>query len=118
MQYYWGAVPWKPTNDEEGPPLRESASKVVSLGSARRRIQPPSYLRGEELRIFSDTVGSYPPPHFVESDKLLLSVYCTAVHLAGLYADHGSNEVARRMHHQTARLVAVLANRLRLGSRL
>jgi hypothetical protein len=95
---------------------RNSKSNVVSL-SARKRIHPAPDLTAEELRIFRDVVGSCAPSHFAESDKPLVTMYCTAVHLSGLYATHDESGVARKMRLQTARLVSILANRLRLVSR-
>jgi hypothetical protein len=53
----------------------------------------------------------------VESDKPLLIEYCAAVHLLRLYAEHSDNGVSRKMRLETAKLVCILANRLRLGER-
>src|SRR5262245_40865606 len=95
---------------------QEGHSNVVPFGSARKGIQPPSDLAPEELRIFSEVVRSHAPSHFDERDKPLLTVYCAAVHLSALYAEHRGNEAARRMCRQAAKLAAMLADRLRLGS--
>ena len=91
-----------------------SEVRVVEFKGARRRIEPPSDLSADELLIFKDVVGSCAPSHFVESDKPLLTVYCAAVHLSRLYGEYGGNGVAQKMRLQTAKLVAMLAKRLRL----
>ena len=93
---------------------------VVSIQTARKRIRPPSDLNTEEARIFEHVVGSCAPSHFHESDEPLLTAYCTAVHLSRLYAEHAKhagNDVVHKMFLHTAKLVAILTNRLRLGSR-
>jgi hypothetical protein len=90
-------------------------SNVVPFRSGQRRIQPPSDLTSEELRIFSNVIRNYAPTHFAERDKPLLIAYCGAVNLAALYARHANDDVARRMSRQVSKLVAVLAERLRLG---
>jgi hypothetical protein len=46
-------------------------------------------------------------------------MYCTALLLSRLYAErakHDSNDVVHKMYLQAAKMVAILANRLRLGS--
>jgi hypothetical protein len=98
--------------EDEGHRLK---SNVLPFRSAHKRIQPPSDLTAEELRIFSNVIRSYAPSHFAERDKPLLIAYCGAVNLAALYARHANDDVARRMSRQVAKLVAVLAERLRLG---
>ena len=97
-------------------PHSDSEVSVISFKSARKRIQPAPDMTVEELRIFKDVVGSYAPSHFAESDKPLLTVYCAAVHLSRLYDEHDGNVTARRMRLETAKLVAMLANRLRLSA--
>ena len=57
-------------------------SNVVLIETAQKRIGPPSDLNSEEVRIFESIVGSCAPSHFIESDKPLLTAYCTAVHLS------------------------------------
>jgi hypothetical protein len=96
---------------------RNSNSNIISFLGARKRIQPSSDLTAEELGIFRDVVESRAPSHFAESDKPLFAAYCTAVHLSRLYAERNDNDVARKMRLQTAKLAAILANRLRLASR-
>jgi hypothetical protein len=99
--------------EDEGHQLK---SNVVQFRSAQKRVQPPSDLTAEELQIFSNVIRSYAPSHFAERDTPLLIAYCGAVNLAALYARHANDDVARRMSRQVAKLVAVLADRLRLGS--
>ena len=91
-----------------------SEVRVVAFEGVRRRIEPPPDLTADELHIFKDVVGSCAPSHFVEGDRPLLTVYCAALHLSRLYGEHGGNGVAQKMRPQTAKLVAILANRLRL----
>ena len=98
------------------PGHRSSESNVVPFISARNYIEPPSDLAPEELRIFKEVVERFAPAHFTESDKPLVTLYCTAVHLSRLYAEHGYNDVAQRMRLETENLVALLAGRLRLSS--
>jgi hypothetical protein len=88
---------------------------VISIETARKRVQPPPDLTAEELRIFQEVVESRAPSHFRESDNALLLVYCAAVNLSRLYAEHWTNDVGRRMKIQTAKLVALIANRLRIS---
>src|SRR5262245_5601672 len=97
-------------------PHSESEAIVVSFESARKRIQPPTDLTADELRIFKDVIRRHAPSHFAESDKPLLTAYCAAVHLSRLYGEHDGNDTARRMRLQTAKLIAILANRLRLSA--
>ena len=91
-------------------------SNIVPFNRVRSRIQPPSDLTIGELRIFNDVVRRHAPTHFAESDKPLLSVYCTAVDLSRLYNEHGRNGVGQRMRLKTEKLIALLASRLRLSS--
>ena len=98
------------------PGHRSSGSNVVPFKSARNYIDSPSDLTPEELRIFKEVIECCAPTHFAESDKPLVTLYCTAVHLSRLYAEHGYNDVAQRMRHETENLVALLAGRLRLSS--
>jgi hypothetical protein len=100
--------------EDEGHHLK---SNVVPFRNVQERIQPPSDLTAEELQIFSKIIRSYAPSHFAERDRPLLIAYCGAVNLAALYARHTGDDVARRMSRQVAKLVAVLGDRLRLGSR-
>jgi hypothetical protein len=94
---------------------RKLNSNVVSFVGAQKRVQPSSDLTAEELGIFRDIVESRAPSHFAESDKPLLAAYCAAVHLAKLYAERNNNDVTQKMRLQTTKLVAILANRLRLA---
>jgi len=96
-------------------PHSESEVLVISFESARKRIQPPD-LTADELLIFKDVIRRHAPSHFAESDKPLLAAYCAAVHLLRLYDEHDGNDTARRMRLQTAKLIAILANRLRLSA--
>src|SRR5262245_8992224 len=96
-------------------PHSETEAIVVSFESARKRIQPPTDLTADELSIFKDVIRRHAPSHFAESDKPLLTAYCAAVHLSRLYDEHDGN-TARRMRLQTAKLIAILANRLRLSA--
>ena len=91
-----------------------SKSNIISIETARKRIQPPSDLTADELKIFSDIVRGT-TSHFVEGDKPLLTAYCAAVHLLRLYTEHSDNNVARTMRLRMAMLVSILANRLRLA---
>src|SRR5215813_116952 len=99
--------------DDEGHQLK---SNVVPFRSAQKRIEPPSDLTPEELQIFSNVIRSYAPSHFAERDKPLLIAYCGAVNLAALYDRNTSDDGARKMSRQVAKLVAILADRLRLDS--
>src|SRR5262249_44731669 len=97
--------------DQGGPP-----PKVTPLQIAPRYIQPPSDLTPDELCIFDDVVRNHPRSHFMQSDGPLLAARCAAANLLRLYAEHRGNEVARKMRLETAKLTAMLASRLRLGS--
>jgi hypothetical protein len=98
--------------DEDHP----APSNVVPFPGAQKRIQPPSDLTPEELRIFSTITRTYAPSHFAERDKPLLIAYCGAVNLAALYARNTGDDGARKMSRQVAKLVAILADRLRLDA--
>ena len=97
-------------------PHSETEAIVVSFESARKRIQPPTDLTADELSIFKDVIRRHAPSHFAESDKPLVTMYCMAVRLSRLYAEHNHSDVAREMCLQTAKLVSILANRLKLAS--
>ena len=99
--------------DEDHP----APSNVVPFPGAQKRIQPPSDLTSEELRIFSTVIRNHAVSHFAERDKPLLVAYCGAVNLAALYArNRDDDDGARKMSRQVAKLVAILADRLRLDS--
>ena len=67
---------------------RKSAEELglAVIDVQAHRLKPPPYLKKEEKVIWEHVVGHSHFRHFRESDAPLLSLYCTAIHLAGFYA--------------------------------
>ena len=99
---------------------RKSAEELglAVIDVQAHRLKPPPYLKKEEKVIWEHVVGHSHSRHFKESDAPLLSLYCTAIHLARFYAaaigDEGDDGRNHKNWTENARLAASLATRLRL----
>lgn len=105
-------------------PRRSSASLAVpSPSPGRHPVLPPAGLSAPEGALFRSLVASVRADHFTSADAPLLAAYCTAAVLerqaAAALAANGAVQGDRpspwlKVHETQAKLLALLATRLRL----
>jgi hypothetical protein len=91
------------------------APPLTCIDVSRKPVDTPAGLQPEVRKIFQQVVANSDAQHFRAGDIPLLVSYCTATHLASVYAGRiGESDAALKWWVETTKLQISLATKLRL----